>query len=88
MATMPTRYLVEQEFSPPLTDELHDVLAKRLEPCLMQYGVTWKASFLATDRTRMTCEFECDSAEQLRTALRSADIAFVRVWQARKHAAT
>ena len=80
-----TKYLVEQEFNPPLTDEAYAALANRTDPCLLQYGVTWKGSYFATDRTRMVCEFECESVDQVRSAMRSADVAFVRIWQANKY---
>ena len=54
-------------------------------PCLAEYGVLWKASYLATDRMRMFCEFEAESAEQIRNALRSAEVRFARVWPALKY---
>ena len=78
-------YVVEFEFTAPFTDERYGESAKRLDPCLAQYGVTWMASYLAADRMRMFCEFEAQSAEQMRDALRSAETPFVRVWQALKY---
>ena len=79
------RYVVEYEFKAPFTDERHNESAARLDPCLAQYGVTWLTSYLATDRLKMVCEFECETAEKIRGALRSADMPFVRVWQALKY---
>jgi len=79
------RYIVEHEYKSPLTDELHNEEAKRADPCLAQYGVTWKASYLSTDRMKQICEFECETAEHIRNALRSAAVPFARVWQAEKY---
>jgi hypothetical protein len=79
------KYVVEHEYKTPLTDEVHNEEARRADPCLERYGVTWLTSYLATDRTRMICEFEADSAEHIRDALRSADVPFARVWPAIKY---
>ena len=79
------KYIVEHEYKAPLTEELHSEEVKRAEPCLAEYGVTWMASYLATDRMKMVCEFECESAEKIRSALRSADVPFAKVWQAIKY---
>jgi hypothetical protein len=80
------KYVVEHEYKTPLTEALHDEESRRAEPCLQQYGVKWMASYLATDRMRMICEFEAETAEQIRDALRSAEVAFVKVWPALKYA--
>jgi hypothetical protein len=79
------QYIVEHEYKTPLTDDVHNEEAKRADPCLKQYGVTWVASYLAVDRMKMVCEFEADSQEHIRNALRSAEVAFVRVWPAIKY---
>src|SRR5262249_13408112 len=79
------KYIVEHEYTEPLTDERHSEEAKRADPCLARYGVTWKGSWLATDRLKMICEFECETAEQIRNALRSAEVPFARVWQCHKY---
>jgi hypothetical protein len=79
------KYVVEYEYQAPLTDELHNEEARRLDPCLEQYGVTWVQSLLAADRLKMVCEFEAQSAEHMRDALRSAGVSFVRVWPALKY---
>jgi hypothetical protein len=76
------KYIVEHEYREPLTDEKHLEEARRADPCLAQYGVKWKATYLATDRLRAICEFEAESSEQIMSALRSADVPFARVWQA------
>jgi hypothetical protein len=78
-------YVVEHEYTEPLTDPKHSEEAKRAEPCLQQYGVSWVASYLATDRMKMICEFEADSAEHIRNALRSAEVKFARVWPSHKY---
>jgi hypothetical protein len=80
-------YVVEHEYREPLTDEKHNEETMRADPCLRQYGVTWKTSYLAIDRLKMICEFEADSAEQVRDALRRADVAFVKVWPTHKYSA-
>ena len=81
------KYVVEHEYKTPLTDEAHNEESRRAEPCLKQYGVTWKCSYLSLDRMKMICEFEADSAERIRDALRSADVAFVKVWPAIRYGA-
>ena len=78
-------YIVEHEYREPLTDEKHSEEAKRADPCLAKYGVTWKGSYLATDRMKMICEFEAESSEKIRDALRSAEVRFARVWQTHKY---
>jgi hypothetical protein len=80
-------YVVEHEYQTPLTDELHNEEVRRADPCLAQYGVTWKASYIASDRLKQICEFEAVNAEQVRSALRSADVPFARCWQADKYTA-
>ena len=79
------KYVVEHEYQRPLTDELHNEEARRADPCLARYGVTWVASYLAVDRMKQLCEFEAETAEQIRDALRSAEVPFVRVWPAIKY---
>ncbi len=79
------KYIVEHEYQTPLTEELHSEEAKRANPCLEKYAVTWLASYLAVDRMKMVCEFEADSQEQIRDALRSAAVPFARVWPAIKY---
>lgn len=81
------KYVVEHEYKTPLTDEAHNEEARRADPCLKEYGVVWKCSYLAVDRMRMICEFEADTAERIRDALRSAEVPFVRVWPAIRYGA-
>ena len=78
-------YIVEYEYQEPLTDEKHNQEALRADPCLREHGVTWHGSWLATDRLRMVCDFEAEGAEQIRDALRSAAVKFVRVWPAHRY---
>jgi hypothetical protein len=78
-------YVVEHEYQEPLTDERHNEEAKRADPCLAKYGVTWKGTYLAEDRKRMICEFQADTQEHIVNALRSADVPFVKVWPAHKY---
>jgi hypothetical protein len=77
-------YIVEHEYQEPLSEERHNEESARAKPCLKQYGVTWYGSWLAMDRMKMFCDFEAASSEQIRDALRSADVPFARVWQAHR----
>jgi hypothetical protein len=76
------RLIVEHSFDPPLTDEEHHRAARRLDPCLEQYGARWLSSYLSDDRRRMICEFDAPDAESVRASHRSAEVAFERVWSA------
>ena len=76
------RLIFEKEFDPPLTEEQHNLDGERVDPCLEAYGARWIRSYLSTDRRRIVCEFEADDAEAVRSAFRSAGIAFARVWTA------
>jgi len=74
------RLIVEQTYDPPLTDEEYRRAAQRLDPCLDAHGARWMCSYLSHDRRRMICEFEAPDAESVRQSMRSADVAFDRVW--------
>jgi hypothetical protein len=76
------RLILEKEFDPPLTRELHDGESQQVEPCLEAYGVRWIRSLISSDRRRMLCEFEAPDAESIRAAFRSARVPFARVWTA------
>jgi len=76
------RLIVEHSYDPPLTDEEHERAARQLDPCLEQYGARWLATYLSDDRRRSICEFEAPDAEALRASMRSAGVAFERVWPA------
>src|SRR5438309_10410790 len=80
------RVIVEQIFTEPFTDEHYAKFAKQLDPCLDVRDGLWRRSSLSNDRLRMTCEFEAPDAESVREALRSADIAYERVWTANVYA--
>ncbi len=77
--------LTLQQYTTPLTVEAHDVGAARLKPCLEEYGVTWKRSFLSQDCLQMWCQFEASDAEAVRRACRSADIPLAGAWQVNVH---
>ena len=77
--------VMEKEFDAPYTPEAHDSEAERLDPCLSAHGVRWIRSYLAVDRRRMICEFEADDAEAVRSACRSANVGFARVWTAEQY---
>lgn len=78
-------YIVEHEYQEPLTDERHTEEGVRADPCLQQHGVKWCGSWLAADRMKMICDFEATSAEEIRDALRSAEVPFARVWPATRY---
>jgi FMN phosphatase YigB (HAD superfamily) len=81
------RVVMEQIFDEPLSDEDQARFAKRLDECLELRSGAWARSYLASDRTRMVCEFEAPDAESVREALRSAGLRFERVWAADVYAA-
>jgi hypothetical protein len=74
--------VIEQSFDPPLTDEEHGRIGKRIDTCAEMRNARWMRSYLSADRTRMFCEFEAPDAESVRDAYRSAGVAFVRAWVA------
>jgi hypothetical protein len=74
--------VVEYLFDPPATDALFQHHGDTLEPCLHQRGVTWVESYLSHDRKRRICVFEAPDADTVRSAYRSADVVFERVWTA------
>jgi hypothetical protein len=76
------RILVEQVFTEPLTDERYAAFAKVVDPCLEVRDAAWRRSSLSKDKLRMICEFEAPDAESVREALRTAGVAFERVWTA------
>jgi hypothetical protein len=76
------RLILEKDFDPPLTEELHDRESRQVDPCLEAYGARWIRSILSSDRRRMLCEFEAPDAEAVRAAFHSAKVPFARVWSA------
>jgi hypothetical protein len=76
------RLIVEYVFDPPATDALFNHHGEVLEPCLKANGVAWVESFVAADRKRRICVFDAVDAETVRSAFRSADVEFERVWVA------
>jgi hypothetical protein len=77
-----TYMIVETVFDPPATEEDFDANATKLEPCLEGNDVRWVRSFVSQDRKRRICIFEAADANAVRTAYRSAGVAFERVWAA------
>jgi hypothetical protein len=76
------RIVVEQVFEQPMSDEDYAAFAKRLDPCLDAQSAVWRRSYMATDKRRLTCEFEAPDADAVRTAMRSAGLKFERAWAA------
>lgn len=74
--------ILERTFDPPLTDERHAELSKRLSPCLDRNGVEWIRSHLSLDRRRLICLFRAPDAGAVRSALRQARLEHDRVWSA------
>lgn len=75
-------YVVERNFGREVSEADLAATNERLGPCLEEYGLRWLQSYLAADRTRMTCVFEAPDAESVRAANRSADAHFDRIWRA------
>ena len=76
--------LTLQQYKTPLSEQVRDMAADRIEPCLKQYGITWKRSFLSHDRLQMWCQFEAKDVEAVRQACRSADIPLAGAWEVEK----
>jgi len=74
--------VMEMAFDPPLTDEEHAQIGKRIDRCAEIRSARWMRSYLSTDRKRMFCEFEAADVESVRDAYRSAGVEFVRAWGA------
>lgn len=74
--------VIEQVFDPPLTDEEHARIGKRIDNCAQLRNARWMRSYLSADRRRMICEFEAPDAESVRDAYRSAGVPFERAWGA------
>ena len=74
--------VLEQQFDPPITTEQMNEAAKRVDPCLEQFGASWVRSFVSKDRRKVTCVFEAPDAEQVRQAYRSAGVEFESCWPA------
>jgi hypothetical protein len=74
--------VIEQVFDPPLTDEEHGRIGKRVDKCLEIRNARWMRSYLSADRKRMVCEFDAPDAQSVRDAYRAAGVAFERVWGA------
>jgi hypothetical protein len=72
--------VVEQVFDPPLTDEEHSRIGKRIDSCAEMRNARWMRSYLSADRKRMVCEFEAPDAQSVREAYRTAGVVFERVW--------
>jgi hypothetical protein len=72
--------LVETVFNPPLTDEEHATVGKRLDACLQLREARWMRSYLQIDRQAMICEFEAPDTQSVRDAYRSAGVTFERAW--------
>jgi hypothetical protein len=82
MAPMAKVVVVEKVFDPPLTDEEHDRIAKRIDVCVEMRHARWMRSYLSADRKRMICEFVSPDVESVREAYRSAGVAVERVYGA------
>ena len=74
--------IVEYVFDPPATEEELDAMAERLDPCLEGRDVRFVQSFVSLDRRRRICVFDAADADVVRTAYRSANVTFERVWPA------
>jgi hypothetical protein len=78
--------VIEYLYDPPLSEVDFEKNGEKLGPCLQANGVSWVATYLATDRRRRVCIFEAADAESVRAAFRSAGVAFERAWPAARYA--
>jgi hypothetical protein len=76
-------FMVERQFSPPLTEAQFKAGGEALDPCIEARDIKHLASHFASDGSRCVCIFEAADAERVREANRTAGIPFERVWQAR-----
>jgi Protein of unknown function (DUF4242) len=74
--------VVEQVFDPPLTDEEHGRIGKRIDECAEKRKARWLRSYLSADRKRMVCEFESPDVQSVRDVYRTAGVTVERVWGA------
>jgi Protein of unknown function (DUF4242) len=74
--------VVEQVFDPPLTDEEHGRIGKRIDACAEMRKVRWMRSYLSADRKRLVCEFESPDVQSVRDAYHTAGVALERAWGA------
>lgn len=77
-----TLVIVETTYDPPLTDEQRQRDQDRLYPCMELRNVDWLESFESLDRRRKVCLFRAPDVDAMRESLRSAGVAFDRVWAA------
>lgn len=75
-------YVVERDFGEAVGEADLAATMERMGPCLEQYGLNWVHSYFSKDRTRMVCIYEGPDAESVRSAQRSAEAHFDKIWQA------
>jgi len=75
-------FIVERNFGDPVSESDLAATMERMGPCLDQYGLNWVHSYFSTDRTRMVCIYEGPDAESVRSAQRSAQAHFDKIWPA------
>ena len=76
------RIVVEQHFSEPMSEDVYQRFAQRLDPCLETHGAVWLRSYVSEDRRHVVCEFEAADAESVRQSYRSSEVPYERVWAA------
>jgi hypothetical protein len=76
------RFKVERTFDHPLTEQDLKEAVKRMEPCLVLYGVKSIRSYWSSDHQRMICEYDAADAASVRSVQCEAGASFDRVWPA------
>jgi hypothetical protein len=76
-------FMVEREFSPPITEAQFMAAGKALAPCIQERDIKHIASHFALDGSRSVCMYDAADAERVREAQRTAGAPFTTVWQAR-----
>jgi hypothetical protein len=76
------RIVVDQFFATPLEDNDYELRARRLDKALALRGAAWRRSYFSADRKRLTCEFEANNADVIRSAYDEARLEYAAIWQA------
>lgn len=78
MPTVIVERTLEQPTEFPQLQAMEDASAW----CLELHHVTFRYTFLSTDRKRMICVYDAPDAESVRMSQRTAGLPFDRVWTA------
>jgi hypothetical protein len=79
------KVIVERTFEEPVEFDDLQAMEGRFSWCLEQHRIKFLRSYFSSDRKRMICVYEAPDAEAVRTANRTADLPFDRIWTASVH---